>query len=83
MTNISGGFVTMEVSCRTYPDLWGVWVGNHPDLPGRSTGRPRLDPSRPWLAGTLRPFQADLSVEKPGIAQERDSLDPVPLPPLK
>src|SRR5271157_250890 len=25
----------MEVLCRTNPDLWGTWVGDHPGLPGQ------------------------------------------------
>jgi hypothetical protein len=34
--------VTMEVLCRADPDLRGVWVLNHPDLPSESLGRRRI-----------------------------------------
>jgi hypothetical protein len=43
------GLVTKEALCRADPDLWGVWVGDHPDLPGGTEIWNRfLTPLFPW-----------------------------------
>ncbi len=49
--------MTKEALCRADPDLWGVWVGNHPGLPGQI--------GRVLVVGTLRLKTNQGGIEQP------------------